>query len=244
MDERLESRIARVQASGQVPLAVLDVDLTLIDNAPRTRAIFSDWLHSVRDRWPRAGDKAIEALTMPIVFGVNDNLSTLGVTDPDLRRDALAYWLEAFFDSTYCRRDMAMPRAVESVEALRARGVTIAYLTARYARMAEGTVASFRQLGFPVNVPGTVLMLKEDPNVADRVYKERALSGLRQLGNAVLCADNGPSHANTMHAAFPHALTVHVDTRHSAGAPELTAGVVQVPQLAEVVLGTASATEP
>jgi len=235
MAPRLSAGIARAAKEGRPPLAVVDVDLTIIDNAPRTRAIFSDWLHTIRDRWEPAAEKSIEALTMPIVFGVFDNLATLGVTDPELQRDGLRFWLEAFFSSEYCRRDVALPGAVGAIGELRRHGVTVVYLTARTAGMAEGTVATFAKLGFPVAVPGTLLVMKEHRTESDQAYKERALTWLGGLGRVVLCADNEPGHCNAMHKAFPDALTVLVDTRHSSPAPPLAEGVQRVPGLTAVV---------
>ncbi len=235
MHPLLESAMTSTEATGRTPFAILDVDLTIVDNAPRTRAIFADWLHSVRGRLEGAGDKAIEALTMPIVFGVQDNLRALGVNDPDMQREALGFWLRAFFSSEYCRRDVAIPGAVDAVRRLHELGITIAYLTARTASMAEGTVASFATFGLPVCVPGTVLIMKEDPKENDQRYKERALRWIGELGAPVLCADNEPGHANAMHRAFPEALTVLVGDRHSARAPEPAAGVVKLARLSNTI---------
>ena len=236
MHELLGHRIDAALSNHRTPLAIVDVDLTLVDNAPRTRAIFSDWLHSVRDRWPPAADRAIDALTMPIVFAVKDNLRYLGVTDPDLQQDALRFWWKAFFSNEYCIRDVALPGAVDGIEALRERGVTIAYLTARTANMAGGTVATFQRLGFPVATPGTVLVMKPDPSEPDRAYKQRSIHWLTQLGEIVVCADNEPSHANAMHAACPEALTLLVGNRHSSPAPEAAPGVIKVARFSEMIV--------
>ena len=34
---------------------------------------------------------------MPIVFGVQQNMETLGVREPELQREGFKFWLEAFF---------------------------------------------------------------------------------------------------------------------------------------------------
>lgn len=232
----LATRLARVQAAGAMAVAVLDVDLTLIDNAPRNRAIWGAWLHEQRGRWPGAAAAALAAQTMPIVFGVRDNLATLGVTDPALVAEGLAFWRRHFFASDGCRFDAALPGAVEAVEALVGAGVAVIYLTARPLAMAEGTVASLQRLGFPVAQVGAQLVMKDDPREEDGAFKVRALAWFGGVGRPILVADNEPGHVNAMHAAFPDALAVHVATRHSAGAPPLAEGVVTRRQLAEAVI--------
>src|SRR5690606_33235179 len=111
LSAELASRVGAARAAGRAPLAVLDVDLTLIENAPRTRAIFVDWLHGVRRRWPGAEEALVRAQTMPIVFSVKDNVAALGVP-PELAREAMLAWREGFFTSHYCRRDAPLPGAV------------------------------------------------------------------------------------------------------------------------------------
>lgn len=221
---------------GREPLALLDVDLTLVDNAPRNRAIWARWAHSVRDRWAGAEAASVRAQTMPIVFGIRQNLATLGVEDADLVDDGLRYWLKMFFTDEMARHDVPLPGACEVVSTLRSAGVTVVYLTARPATMLEGTVATLQRFGLPVGVPGTMLALKEDPTTGDGAHKEGALAWLGRLGDVVLVADNEPGHVNAMHRAFPAALAVLVATRHSAGAPPLAPGVRVVGQLVDAVV--------
>ncbi len=227
----LARRVAAARAEGRPPVAVLDVDLTLLENAPRTRAIFVDWLHRVRDRWPGAEPAMVRAQTMPIVFSVRDNVAALGIDDPALAREAMHAWAAGFFTSHYCRRDAPLPGALDTVRALRAHDVTVAYLTARPSRMIEGTVARFAELGFPVGEPGTLLVMKDDPDEPDGAFKERALGWIGALGAVVVCADNEPGHVNAMARAFPNALALLVQTRHSPGAPALADGAVRAASL-------------
>ena len=43
---RLEALRLAAEAAGETPLALLDIDLTLVDNAERNRAIWRDWMSS------------------------------------------------------------------------------------------------------------------------------------------------------------------------------------------------------
>lgn len=231
---RVDAAIEAAKRDGALPLAVLDVDLTLLDNADRTRAIWVDWLHTLRHRWDGAEAAMTRAPTMPIVFGVMDNLQTLGVPQ-ELVGEGLRFWLKHFFDSVYCRRDTPLPGAVDAVRRLLERGVSIAYLTARPAQMLEGTVARFRELGLPVGVPGTILSMKPDFEQPDSAYKGEALAWLARVGRVVVGADNEPGHVNQMVEAFAGAVCAQVDTRHSGGAPPLSPEAWKVPSVKALV---------
>ncbi|MGM0575710.1 MAG: hypothetical protein ACQEXJ_08285 [Myxococcota bacterium] len=228
--------VERVRRAGREPLAVLDVDLTLLDNASRSRGIWSEWLHRVRDRLPGAEEAMVRAQTMPMVFGVKRNLAWLGVEDPDLVKDAVSFWLDAFFSDRWCRLDTALPGAVDAVLALREADVTVVYLTARPATMVEGTTARFRELGLPVAGPGTSLVMKQDRSERDGDFKARALGWIGRLGDPVVCADNEPGHVNAMLEAFPGALALQVGDRHSGGAPPLAAPARRVQRLIDGIV--------
>lgn len=231
----LRDRIDRVRARGGQPLAVLDVDLTLLDNAERNRAIWTAFGHRLRGRWDGAADVVRRARDLPIAFGVDENMKALGIDRDDLRRDGLRFWLEAFFSERYLPLDRPFPGAVEAVRRLRTAGVDVVYLTARPTSMIAGTAASFREAGLPAGVPGATLVMKEDRREPDDHYKERALAFVGRLGDPVLAADNEPAHVNAMLRAFPEALAVHVTTRHSSAAPPLDPRARPFPSLLEAI---------
>ena len=237
LDNALATRVRTIRANGRVPIAVLDIDLTLVENAPRTRAIFRAWLQSLGDRWEGAEAALARVDTMPIVFGVMENLTRLGVVEEALQREGFRFWLKAFFDGAMCRHDVPLSGTLEVVQSLRTAEVTVAYLTARPASMREGTVESLARLGFPVCTVGTLLVMKPDMTITDEAFKEGALGWLTELGDVILAADNEPSHCNAMRAAFEGARVLHVNTRHSASAPSLSAGVDVVAALSDGVLG-------
>ncbi|MEZ4267984.1 MAG: hypothetical protein R3F39_16565 [Myxococcota bacterium] len=226
---------SQARADGREPLAVLDVDLTLLDNAPRNRAIWGDWLHTVRDTLPGAEAAMVRAQTMPMAFGVMDNLRTLGVTDPALCEEGFRFWRTAFTSDHYCRFDAPLPGAVRAVGLLREADITVVYLTARPRRMMEATVARFGALGLPVGGPGAFLVMNDDPTLRDTAYKEQVLGWISRLGRPVLAADNEPGHVNAMAAAFSHARVVLVQTRHSPGAPEPTPEILKFPTLLDAI---------
>lgn len=231
----LTRAIAAALAEGRAPLALLDVDLTLVDNAPRSRAIFTDWVASLRGHWSGFEAAIARVGTLPIVFSAEANLRALGVTDEALLRDGLAHWWRAFFTARYALLDTPIPGSIEAALALREAGATLVYLTARPASLADATVTRLRELGLPVAVPGALLVTKDDAAEADRSFKERALGWLGTVGRPVIMVDNEPGHVNAMRAVFPDAHAVLLETRHSPGAPPLAPGVTRAPRLDRVV---------
>lgn len=222
---------------GRTPIAILDVDLTLVDNAPRNRAIWASWLHGIRGAWPGASAAALRAQTMPIVFGVRENLAALGVKDPALVELGFRYWLDAFFTPRFAAHDVALAGAVDAALALRNQDVTLVYLTARPIRLHAATVEKFGELGLPLGGPGTLLVMKDSATEGDGAFKTRALDWIGALGHAIVCVDNEPAHVNAMHLAFPAARAVQVETRCSADAPPLASGVHRAPSVLAALQG-------
>jgi phosphoglycolate phosphatase-like HAD superfamily hydrolase len=58
---RLDRAIEAARARGKTPVAVLDVDLTLIDNSPRTRAVLAAWLDHLAAAGVTEGSMGIES---------------------------------------------------------------------------------------------------------------------------------------------------------------------------------------
>lgn len=233
------ARAAETTRLGQHPLALLDLDLTLIDNSPRTRFILGKWCEGLAGRLPETTVAAMteRAKDMPLVFSIRDNIwRVLGIESelsaPDelipLAKEGLLLWRRLFFDPTSLVHDLALPRAVDTVKTLVEHGVTVAYVTARSVALAPATVASLHSLGFPVASLHTLLLTNDDPTCSDHDSKVRALDFCGRLGTVILNAENEPAHANMMHRRFPEALTALIETRHSEPAPPLDPGVVRV----------------
>jgi phosphoglycolate phosphatase-like HAD superfamily hydrolase len=249
----LEARIQFVTRRGGHPLALLDLDLTLVDNGPRTRAILASWLDAFehRLREARAASELTASLEgartlvrdMPLRFSIRENLlatvpAALHAAPDHLNAyltGGLRHWLHAFFHPDWLVHDEPLDGAVAAVRALVEADVTIVYVTARQVDLAAATVASLHRMGFPVAGPRSVLVTKTDPHLTDHASKVEALDFAARLGEVVLCAENEPAHANEMHERFPDALTVLVATRHSEPAPALHPGIVRLPRLADVL---------
>ena len=233
---RLEALRTVAIQGGETPMALLDIDLTLVENAERNRAIWRDWMKTLVGRWSGAEQGALKVESMPIVFGVRENMGTLGVHEPALQEEGFRFWLDAFFSDEYARYDEPLEGAIEAVERLRSAGVTVAYVTARPERMAPVTVECLARFGFPIGVAGTLLVTRPKSASSDDEAKGEAYGWLGSLGRPILNADNEPGHVNATCIRFPDAMNVLVDTRHSPGAPGLSPEAIRVPRLLDAVL--------
>ena len=98
---------------GSVPVVVLDLDLTLLDNRARTRAILRDFVHGmVPDVRTRA--VALERLeTHSIVYSIQENMKAIGVDAERFRQDGL-FLDGAIFSDRFCSFDTPYPGAAEA----------------------------------------------------------------------------------------------------------------------------------
>jgi hypothetical protein len=91
--------------------------------------------------------------------------------------------------------------------------------------MGLGSFRSLRDLGFPIGVPGTELVLKPDANMPDEAFKRLEAPKLARVGRVVAAFDNEPANCNTILAVNPGSDGVLLDTQHLPGAPPLDPGV-------------------
>ena len=214
---------ARKAASNRAPVVVFDLDGTLLDNRPRSVAI----LHELADHWN--DDKAHVASMLraaeshALAYLFDENLRNLGVSDQALIDEALAFWKDRFFTDDYLRHDLAHAGAVEFARALHDAGATIVYFTGRdLPNMALGSLASLRDLGFPIGMHGTQLILKPDPEIPDPEFKRDVTPKLERAGEVIATFENEPANANIFAELYPEAEHFLIDTQHVPDPPPLT----------------------
>lgn len=234
---RLEDVLARAEKAkdgGRPVLAIFDIDGTILDPSPRTRDILAAALDGpgavVNPEQPEMAQRvrAVPLEAMP--YEPESTLALAGIRDTAWVRALMTRWSQDFFSNRYLLRDAAIPGAVPYLDSLHAHGVTIVYFTGRDApRMLGGTAASLLERGFPVGVAGTMLVLKPDKAVPDFDYKKNTLEDLARYGTVVGVFENEPRNINLLHERFPEAIAFYIDTRHSANAPPVKAGVTRLP---------------
>jgi len=207
------------------PVVVFDLDGTLMDTRPRTCAILRD----LAQRWRTGNAPQVEAAERiggarpeQLEYLLSDSLTGLGITRTELIAEAEEYWRARFFGDDDLAHDTEVPGAVRFAKDCYAAGATLVYLTGRdLPLMGLGTFKSLRDLGFPIGVAGTELVLKPDAAMPDEAFKRLAGPTLARCGNVVAIFDNEPANCNVLLAQNPEADSVLVDTQHLPGAPPL-----------------------
>ena len=206
----------------RTPVVVFDLDGTLMDNRPRVVAI----LHELGRHWERSHPEAARccarASSDDIVYGFVENLRLVGIDDRALHEEGLAFWKERFFKDPHVKHDVEVAGAVDFARACHRAGATCVYLTGRdLPNMALGSFASLRDLGFPIGLVATELVVKPTFDMPDAVFKKNVAPELSRLGEVVAAFDNEPSNVNLFLEAYPESTGVFLDTQYAPNPPPL-----------------------
>jgi hypothetical protein len=214
-------RVTRAKKS-VTPLIVFDLDGTLLDNRPRTCAIMGELAARWRESKPEQAGLLDRIRHDSLEYLLTDNLRSLGISaDSDLA-EAVEYWKSRFFYDALLGHDIPLDGAVQFARACYDAGGTLVYFTGRdLPNMALGTLASLRDNGFPIGVPGTELVLKPDPEMSDDEFKRTITPLLHRSGVVAAAFDNEPGNCNIFQELFPDTDVFLLDTQHLPGAPEL-----------------------
>jgi beta-phosphoglucomutase-like phosphatase (HAD superfamily) len=208
------------------PVVVFDLDGTLMDNRPRTCVILREFAARCRGRDDALAERLEIAQPEDLAYLLSDSLERMGAHRTELVAEMHAFWRERFFADAHLVHDVPVPGAVEFTRACYDAGALLVYLTGRdLPLMGTGTFQSLRDLGFPIGVPATELVLKPDASMPDEAFKRLAAPDMARVGRVVATFDNEPANCNVLLAHYPDAYVVYVDTQHMPGAPPLDPGV-------------------
>ena len=227
--EKVLSRCKHSDPHAPPPVVVFDLDGTLMDNRPRSIVI----LHELADLWaarePEISAKMKRTGIGDLVYLFADSLAKIGVTKPELIAEGDAFWRDRFFQDPHLVHDVAIPGAVSFARDLYAARATLLYLTGRdLPNMGLGTFRSLRDLGFPIGVAATEIILKPDAAMADEAFKRELAPELTRVGEVVAAFDNEPGNCNVFVEAYPKCVSVLVDTQFMPNPPPL------LPQVAKI----------
>lgn len=209
--DRVRAQIARAPA-----VVVFDLDGTLMDNRPRVVAILHELAAAWLTRHPAAAAACARAAPDDIGYGFIQNLRHLGVVDPGLHEEGLAFWKARFFQDPHVKHDIEILGARAYVQACYEAGAVVVYLTGRdLPNMALGSFASLRDLGFPIGVIGTELVVKPTFEMPDADFKREVAPELKRLGAVVAAFDNEPANVNLFLDAHPASLGIFLDTQYA-----------------------------
>jgi hypothetical protein len=216
---RVHSEIERELRGKTQPVLLLDLDSTLYRVEPRSHQILREWLDDAESRKFGALRDRIAALKPEHVgYSLLDTFGKLGlsVMDPgieDVLHSTQKFWNRRFFTNEYLAYDHAYPGAPEFVQKAYALGAEVVYLTGRDAPgMGKGTHDRLVGDRFPIDLPRTHLLLKENFELDDLEHKSKAADFVRTLGPLVASFENEPPNLVALSDLFPAAMHVFVDT--------------------------------
>ncbi|MFP4431888.1 MAG: HAD family hydrolase [Spirochaetaceae bacterium] len=221
--DTLEPRwlIDRLRPLPPNPVAVIDIDSTIMDTAPRNRSI----LQAAAKQFPEIA---------AIVPGLTDGDLGWGVAAKVAREAGLTagkthelerFWAERFFSNRWLACDCPYPGVRRFLRWLQELGLVLVYLTGRdKPNMSDGTISSFRSHGLPTG-PNTEFLFKPAPADDDIAFKQRAIETVERIGTVVLAIDNEPGNANTFRRSFPDAVVLLMVTVTSPEPEPLAGGI-------------------
>jgi len=211
---------------GLAPVVVFDLDGTLVDNRPRTVAILHEFAAHVAPQDQALANRLKRAEASTLEYLLRDTLESLGLDGTPFAEEIESFWRARFFSNDYVAHDVEVHGALAFARACYEAGATLVYFTGRdLPGMGRGTFESLRELGFPIGVAGTELVLKPDAAMPDETFKRQFGPTLARAGQVVAAFDNEPGNCNNIYAQYPDADTVLLDTQHLPGAPALVASV-------------------
>lgn len=208
--------------AGGPSVVVFDLDGTVMDNRPRVVAILRELAEEWRRKHPEAAARIAEAQPEHIVYGFQDNLRRFGVLDEALHSFGFEFWKARFFNDPHIRHDVEVPGARDFVRACHEAGATVVYLTGRdLPNMALGSFASLRDLGFPIGVIGSELVVKPAFEIPDTEFKRGVAPALSRLGRVIAAFDNEAANCNLFVEHHPACASVFLDTQCAPNPPPL-----------------------
>lgn len=214
----LLSLIESLRRSAREPVAIFDLDDTLLSTDRRHKRILREYAaqpgSKLRDA--RAAQKLVNVPDERLHYSVTDTARAMGVHDKETLAEIRAFWSARFFSNEYLLADHPVPGAPEYCREASGRGATVVYMTGRDEAMRGGTLAALERWGFPrPDGERARLILKPRFDMPDHEYKGEGMKKIGQWGNVAAAFENEPMHLNLFQETFPEAWHFLVETKHS-----------------------------
>ncbi len=203
------------------PVAVVDIDSTIMNTAPRNRSI----LQAAGKQFPEIAAIVPGLTDGDLGWGVAAKVAVRAGLTAGRAKELESFWAERFFSNGWLACDCPYPGVRRFLDSLQELGLYLVYLTGRdKPNMSEGTISSFRSNSLPTG-ERTEFLFKPDPADDDIAFKRRAIEAVERTGTVVLAIDNEPGNANTFRRSFPDALVLLMATITSPEPEPLADGI-------------------
>lgn len=212
------------QSTGLLPIAVADLDETLIDSTPRRFAAFQAVFdaHCTEDPKNAAclkgrGLNISELYSVPNRYDHKPLFLALGIAPSLLAASQQESEMVAFYLSgEFMTLDQAVPGASEFIRSLLDAGVMVFYVSSRFDDVQRaGTEAVLKRLGMLNSSPLTPEILLRKRGQSSIEFKRESFKRIVEYaqghqGRVRLAMENEPENMNAMGEIFPEAIRVFV----------------------------------
>lgn len=212
----LDELLAETEAAARTgeALVVFDLDDTLFLTANRHLRILNEYAGLIERKAPDAAQLLRAIQHEKLRYAITDTAKEAGLAD-ELVKDLKDFWFARFFKNPYLLEDAAIAGGPAFVEEVLGRGGRAVYMTGRDEGMREGTEASFKKRGYPLDGKRASLFLKPRFDTPDVQFKAECVEKLKVMGLVTGTFENEPAHVNLFAAGFPSARHFLVETKHS-----------------------------
>lgn len=196
--------------------AIFDIDGTLLDPFPRQLAIYEEILQP-RFHLPPA--YLLDLRGKPYFIG--DCIPEL-CENEETYAESTQVFLEHFLSTEFLDRDQPYPGSVYFVEAVRALGLGVIYLTSRHlngpSTMADKTIEQLGDWGFPIGPSTEVLFaFKNEISDDDLEFKQKFVEKFNgnKFQKCLFVVDNESKMCVMFRQAFPDALVIRFASAQS-----------------------------
>ncbi len=202
-------------------LAVFDLDSTLFDLSLRVQEIMRDFSSDPinQQKFPNECQAMTAARIECTDWGLIESLERVGLSQkhsPQFFKELHDFWAFHFFSNHYLHHDQPISGSVEFVNELHTLGARIIYLTGRdQPRMYQGTYASLKDSGFPLDKRNCQLLLKPQAELDDAEFKLDVLRTASRQYSRIWLFENEPVNLHLIQKHLPEVQLVFIDTTHS-----------------------------
>lgn len=209
--DRVREGVAGAIDDGKRPIIVVGIDGAILDNRPRTRAIFNDYADQISQEFTIEAELMEDINSDSLGFFVVDNLRRRGIENLVVVEGALKYWSENFFTSRYTDHDAPVAGAAEFLTEMHGQGAMIIYLTSRNRPgLEEGTLRSLRSGGFPIDEERTQLVMRPNRQVPIDEFRADACEQIAKLGRVVATFEADPRQVKDLKRRWPRAVNCQI----------------------------------
>jgi hypothetical protein len=211
-------------------LVIFDLDDTLFSTADRHLRILREFALAIEAKNAEAAGIIRAIQREKLMYSPVDTVKAHGLAE-ELAKDLRDFWFARFFKNPYLLEDAAIAGGPAFVGEVLERGGRAVYMTGRDEGMREGTEASFKKQGYPLDGQKAQLFLKPRFDTPDVQFKGECVAKLKSMGLVTGTFENEPAHVNLFAEGFPSARHFLVETTHSGKPVEPHAAALRIKDL-------------